>query len=114
MKNIDVKEKLVELLGENTCTHDYCEDCEYCEDSVACIAYLKNSMVDHLIANGVTLNERDCHWATEQAYKNGYKQGYEDGLRDRKRKEETTSSVISQRTVQALERMGQKVHGGKD
>ena len=48
--------------------------------------------------------------ATEQAYKNGYKQGYEDGLRDRKRKEQTKTSEISQRTVQALERMGQKVH----
>lgn len=29
-------------------------------------------------------------------------------------KEETKSSGISQRTVQALERMGQKVHGGED
>ena len=58
----------------------------------------------------------DRYSATEQAYKNGYKKGYEDGLRDRKRKEETkcTDSGISQRTMQALERMGKKVHGGKD
>mgnify|MGYP003292241159 CR=1 FL=1 len=56
----------------------------------------------------------DKYSATEQAYKNGYKKGYEDGLRDRKRKEETKSSGISQRTVQALERLGQKVHGGED
>ena len=27
-------------------------------------------IADHLIANGVTFN-RDIHWATEQAYKNG-------------------------------------------
>jgi hypothetical protein len=33
--------------------------------------------VNALIANGVTFN-RDIHWATEQAYKNGY----EDGKRD--------------------------------
>ena len=52
--------------------------------------------------------------AVELAWKNGYKQGYEDGLRDRKRKEEKTDSGISQRTMQALERMGKKVHGGED
>ena len=27
-------------------------------------------IADHLISHGVTFN-RDCHWATEQAYKNG-------------------------------------------
>ena len=30
---------------------------------------------DHLIANGVTFQNRDIHWATEQAYKNGYADG---------------------------------------
>ena len=54
---MDVREKLVELLGENTCKHDFCEDCEYCEDRDACIDYLKNSMADYLIAHGVTVNE---------------------------------------------------------
>ena len=70
----------------------------------------------HLIANGVTLNSRDCHWATEQAYKNGYNKGYEDGIRERKRKKETkcTDSGRSLRTVEALDRMGQKAHGGED
>jgi hypothetical protein len=51
------KEKLMELLGADTCKHDCCEDCEYCEDRDACIDYLKNSMADHLIANGVTVQE---------------------------------------------------------
>ena len=36
------------------------------------------ALADHLIANGVTFQPRDIHWATEQAYKNGY----EDGKRD--------------------------------
>lgn len=54
---MSVKEKLVELLGADTCKHDCCEDCEYCEDRDACIDYLKNSMADHLIAHGVTVQE---------------------------------------------------------
>ena len=108
MKKVDVREKLIELL----------ETATFGVNKQTIPSYLIPSAIaevaDHLIANGVTLNVRDCHWATECAYKNGYKKGYEDGLRDRKRKEETTSSGISQRTVQALERMGQKVHGGED
>lgn len=58
----------------------------------------------------------NIHQATELAYKNGYKHGYEDGLRERKRRNETkcTDSGVSQRTMQALERMGRKVHGGED
>ena len=43
---MDVREKLVELLSANTCKHDCCEDCEYCDDGDACIDYLKNSMAD--------------------------------------------------------------------
>lgn len=34
-----------------------------------------------LIANGVTMEAYDCHWATETAYKNGYKQGLEDATK---------------------------------
>ena len=37
-------------------------------------------LADHLIANGVTFREHDCHWATEQAYKNGYRKGYADAI----------------------------------
>ena len=54
---MDVREKLVELLGANTCKHDCCEDCEYCTKRDACIAYLKDSMAAHLISNGVTVQE---------------------------------------------------------
>ena len=39
------------------------------------------SLADHLIRNGVGFVEHDCHWATEQAYKNGYEKGYADGER---------------------------------
>ena len=38
-------------------------------------------LADHLIRNGVGFVEHDCHWATEQAYKNGYEKGYADGER---------------------------------
>lgn len=37
--------------------HDCCEDCEFGENRDACIAYLKESMADHLIANGVTVQQ---------------------------------------------------------
>ncbi len=38
--------------------------------------HLKNGKeADHLIRNGIGLVEHDCHWATEQAYKNGYENG---------------------------------------
>ena len=43
---MDVKEKLVELLGANTCKHDCCEDCEHCEIEDACTAHLKDSMAE--------------------------------------------------------------------
>ena len=54
---MNVREKLVELMGANTCKHDCCEDCEYREDENACVAYLKDSMADHIIASGVTVQE---------------------------------------------------------
>ena len=54
---MNVREKLVELMGTNTCKHDYCEDCEYREDENACVAYLKDSMADHIISSGVTVQE---------------------------------------------------------
>ena len=75
-----MREKLIELLGADTCKKE-CEDCKYCANPEACIEYLKTSMADHLIANGVTMEAYDCHWATETAYKNGYAKGFEDGKR---------------------------------
>lgn len=75
----NTREKLIELLNEaeeyevNTCMfHNECEDCPGRKYGDNCRDCLK---ADHLIANGVTIREHDCHWATEQAYKNGYEDG---------------------------------------
>lgn len=54
------KEKLIELLGEDTCHRDDCYDCDYDGDREACIEYLKNSMADHLLANGVRLESKQA------------------------------------------------------
>lgn len=54
----NTREKLIELLGANTCTeNDCCDDCVYHENEEACIQYLKAKMAGHLIANGVTVQE---------------------------------------------------------
>ena len=53
----DTREKLIELLGADTCKHDCCKDCEYGENRDACIGFLKEGMADHLIANGVTIQK---------------------------------------------------------
>ena len=70
-----MREKLIELLNEaeeyavDICMFNSdCEDCPGRKYGNKCRDYLK---VDRLIANGVGLREQDCHWATEQAYKNG-------------------------------------------
>lgn len=52
------REKLVELLGDNVCEHDECKNCEHFETVYPCINYIKQRMVDHLIANGVTFANR--------------------------------------------------------
>ena len=52
-----MREKLIELLGADTCKHDCCEDCEFGENRDACFAYITESMADHLIANGVTVQQ---------------------------------------------------------
>ena len=54
---MDDKEKLIELLGKNTCKHDHCFDCEYNENNDTCITYLKSSIADLLIASGVTFQK---------------------------------------------------------
>ncbi len=77
---LNTREKLIELLGADTCKKE-CEDCKYCANPEECIEYLKTSMADHLIANGVTMEAYDCHWATETAYKNGYAQGMKDATK---------------------------------
>ena len=54
---MDVREKLVELLGADICKYNYCEDCECFENEEDCFATIKYSMADHLIAHGVTVQE---------------------------------------------------------
>lgn len=59
-----MREKLIELLSQ-----------------VQYLGGLEEKVADHLIASGVTLKSHDCHWATEQAYKNGYEKGKADALK---------------------------------
>ena len=71
----NTREKLIELLsvghecpdGRNPFLDESCSTCPY-YGAENCDAEVK---ADRLIANGVTFHNRDCHWATEQAYKNG-------------------------------------------
>ena len=56
----NTREKLIELLEVDLSGSD---------------GYEPELIADYLIANGVTLQEHDHHWATEQAYKNGYEAG---------------------------------------
>ena len=55
-----MREKLIELLGDDVCKHDKCDDCECCGSTDACIATLKAYMADHLIAHGVTIQDREA------------------------------------------------------
>lgn len=59
-----MREKIIELLGEDVCIHDCCGDCECQGNEDMCIALLKAYMADHLIANDVVLVVRckDCKW----------------------------------------------------
>ena len=77
----NTREKLIELCEDVilSCKSSLCDDCEHnCIDYPNCMGV---HFADHLIRNGVGFVERDCHWATEQAYKNGYEKGYADGER---------------------------------
>lgn len=65
-----MREKLIELVKQG---YNKYFNPNWALDFFAIIA-------DHLIAHGVTINE-DCHWATEQAYKNGYSKGKADALK---------------------------------
>ena len=70
----NTREKLIELLNavDGVCPKDAsCYDCEY-KGVEHCAIPAK---ADYLIANGVTFQNRDIHWATERAYKNGCEAG---------------------------------------
>ena len=53
----NTREKLIELIRQGANGHTLMPT---------------ETIADYLIANGVTFQHRDCHWATERAYKNGY------------------------------------------
>ena len=55
----NTREKLIELLQNDDCPLLYV------------LGENIGTLADYLIANGVGFREQDCHWATEQAYKNG-------------------------------------------
>lgn len=51
------REKLIELLGYETCKDKECIGCKHYSDETGCIDYLKAELADHLIANGVVLDK---------------------------------------------------------
>ena len=51
------REKLVELLGDDVCPAPCCEECSLECSEDACIRYMKQSMADHLMSNGVTVQK---------------------------------------------------------
>ena len=54
---MDVREKLVELLGVITCSNTICNFCEHFQNKSACERHKKEVIADHLITNGVTAQE---------------------------------------------------------
>ena len=54
---MDVREKLLELLGVITCSNTICNFCEHFQHKSACERHKKEVIADHLITNGVTLQE---------------------------------------------------------
>ena len=54
---MDVREKLVEIMGDLDCNAEYCNDCEFCNDIDGCVRRQKEIIADRLIANGVTVQD---------------------------------------------------------
>ncbi len=54
---MDVREKLVELLGVITCPNAICNFCENFQNKTACERHKKEVIADHMIANGATVQE---------------------------------------------------------
>ena len=53
---MDIREKLIELLHVSVCDYD-CDKCKYSISDEVCIRHLEEMAADHLIANGVTIQE---------------------------------------------------------
>ena len=65
----NTREKLIELLRNGILAAMDDED-----------RYNYSDVVEYMMHHGVTLQEHDCFWATEQAYKNGYEAGKKDAV----------------------------------
>lgn len=53
-----MREKLIELLSVVTCPNEICNFCEHFENGVACERHRNEVIADHLISNGVTLDNQ--------------------------------------------------------
>ena len=63
---MDVREKLVALLGVITCPNTICNFCEHFQNKSACERHKKDVIADHLITNGVTVQALDgCEYCKE-------------------------------------------------
>lgn len=63
---MDVRERLVELLGVITCSNTICNFCEHFQKKSACERHKKEAIADHLITNGVTVQALDgCEYCKE-------------------------------------------------
>ena len=53
---MDIREKLVELLHVSVCDYN-CDECKYSVSDEVCIRHLEEMAADHLIANGVIVQD---------------------------------------------------------
>ena len=54
----NTREKLIEIMADINCNAEYCKDCEFANDIDGCVRRQKEIIADHLIANGVTLDNQ--------------------------------------------------------
>jgi hypothetical protein len=61
-----LREKLIEVLGKaDKCNAEFCKDCEFSEDLEGCRHRQKEIIADVLIANGVTIKDREIDFDYE-------------------------------------------------
>jgi RNA polymerase subunit RPABC4/transcription elongation factor Spt4 len=58
-ENAPLREKLIGVLDViGSCNAEYCADCEFAKDIEGCVCRQKEIIADHLIENGVTLDNQ--------------------------------------------------------
>jgi thioredoxin-related protein len=60
-----MREKLIELLSVPTCPSAICNFCRHFKDSYGCEKQKKEQLADHLIAHGVTIQDREIDFDYE-------------------------------------------------